>query len=233
MKAVILAAGEGMRMRPLTLEKPKPMLEVAGKPLLHHIWEFLPHEIDEVILVVGYKAKMIKKYFGKSFLGKNIVYVYQKTKKGTADALFLAKPHLNPSEKFLLLYADDLHDKKSIERCVKTEQGLLVCPVKNPREFGVVIADAQGNIIEIAEKPKKPKSNIAIVGVYVLDNRIFKYKPPRKKNGEYYLTSMIEQMIKDHPMKAIKTDFWHPVGYPKDLKTAEKIFPPWAEKKKK
>ena len=128
MKAVILAAGEGVRMRPLTLKKPKPLLELAGKSLLHHIWELLPNKINEVILVVGYKARMIKKYLGKSFLGKKIVYVHQKTKKGTADALFLAKPYLNPKEKFLLLYADDLHDKKVLKDACKLSGGFWYVP---------------------------------------------------------------------------------------------------------
>ncbi len=223
MKAVILAAGEGTRMRPLTLKKPKPMLELLGKPILHHIWELLPREINEVILVVGYKAEQIRAYFGDRFLGKKLTYVIQQEKKGTADALFLARPHLDPKEKFLLLYADDLHSKESIEKCLATEQGILVYPVKNPKEFGVVITDKKGNIADIEEKPKAPKTNIAAVGVYVLDSRIFNYPPTRSENGEYYLTSMIAKMLKDHPVQAVETSFWHPIGYPDDLAAAERI----------
>ena len=77
MQAVIMAAGEGRRMRPLTLELPKPLIKVAGKPILEHILDALPPEIDEVILVVGYKADMVKQHFGDSYHGRHIRYVYQ------------------------------------------------------------------------------------------------------------------------------------------------------------
>ena len=95
--------------------------------------------------------------------------------------------------------------------------------MKNPERFGVVVTNKKGKVLSIKEKPTKPETNIVAVGVYVLDHRIFKYKPTQSPNGEYYLTSMIKKMLKDHAVQAIKTSFWHPIGYPKDLKTAEKI----------
>ena len=75
----------------------------------------------------------------------------------------------------------------------------------------------------VREKPAKPKSNLVYVGVYVLDGRIFKYTPDRDENGEYFLTTMIQKMIKDHPVATHETAFWHPIGYPEDLATAEKV----------
>ena len=90
-------------MRPLTLEKPKPLIEVAGKSLLQHIWELLPAEIDEVILVVGYKGEMIRDFIGDTFLGKKVTYVTQERKLGTADAVRLCLPFLVKGERFLLL----------------------------------------------------------------------------------------------------------------------------------
>src|SRR3989344_8985294 len=109
MKAIILAAGEGKRMRPLTLTKPKPMLEVLDKPLLHWIIDSLPEEITEIILVIGYKGDQIKKYFGNSFGGRKITYIEQKEQLGTAHALKLVKPILKNGERFIFMYADDLH----------------------------------------------------------------------------------------------------------------------------
>ena len=88
MKAIIPCAGEGVRMRPLTLEKPKQLLEIAGRPILVRIFENLPDEIGEVVLVVGYMGDKIRDYFGDKFLGRKIRYVEQKEKLGTADALW-------------------------------------------------------------------------------------------------------------------------------------------------
>ena len=158
MQAVILAAGEGIRMRPLTIERPKPMLEIAGKPLLHHIFDILPREIKEVILVVGYRGNQIKEYFGNEFENKKIKYIWQKEKKGTAHALLLCRRYLK--NKFLLLYADDLHGKKGIQKCIKHDLAIIVSKAKNPERFGVVNIGRKNKIIRIEEKPKKPKSNL-------------------------------------------------------------------------
>lgn len=210
-------------MRPLTLERPKPMLEVSGKPLLHHIWKSLPSVIKEVVLVVGYKGEIIKSYFGDEYLGKKITYVFQENKTGTADALNLCRPYLDDHKRFLLLYADDLHSKKSIEKCLDYDRSILVASVVNPKKFGVVIINENNRIIEIEEKPENPKTNLVVTGVYVLDNNIFNYQATPSSSGEKYLTTMIDQLIKDHEVYAEETIFWHPVGYPEDLKSAEKI----------
>lgn len=223
MKAVILAAGKGMRLRPLTLNKPKCMVEIAGKPILEHIFDFLPDSIDEAILIVGYESEKIKSYLGKKFRGKKINYVTQDIASGTAHALQLACPFLDPEQKFLLIYADDLHDKKSIERCVKHPRGLLVYESPNPQNFGVIITDKNQKIVEIEEKPEKPKSNLVAAGIYVLDNHIFEYEAEQRKNGEYCLTTMIQKMIKDYDVVAEKTSFWLPVGFPEDINKAEEF----------
>ena len=219
MKAVILAAGEGLRMRPMTLELHKSMLPVMGKPLLHYIWQSLPEVIDEVVLVVGYKRETIQDYLGDEYLGKRITYVVQAEKTGTARALQLCQPHLMSEDNFLVLYADDLHHGPSIKRCLDHDRSILVSEVDDPRKFGVVITDDSGKVVEIEEKPAQPKSNLAACGVYVLDQKIFNYEPEQSSTGEYYLTDMIEQLIQDEPVFAVETEFWHPVGYPEDLVT--------------
>lgn len=222
MKAVILAAGEGVRMRPLTLHKPKPMIEVDGKPLLYHIISALPKKIKDIVLVVGYKREKIEDYFGHKFEDKKIRYVWQKEKKGTAHALFLCKKIIK-NEKFLLLYADDLHDNKSIEQCLKYDLSVLVARAEKPERFGVVLTDNRGKVLEIEEKPEKPKSNLVSTGALVLDKRIFNYKPKKHTNGEFYITDMMGGLIRDHKVVAQEASFWFPIGYPKDIKKAEKI----------
>jgi len=222
MKAVILAAGEGVRMRPLTNNCPKPMIKILGKPLLHHIIEALPDEVNELILVVGYLGDQIEKYFGKQFGRFKIKYVRQKEKLGTGHALHLCKKFLG-REKFLMLYADDLQSKTDLTDLLKHPLALLVRRVKDPRRFGVVAADKKGRILEIVEKPEHPVSNLASTGVKVLDSRIFKYPLVQHPNGEYYITYPLAQLAKEHKMMAVEASFWIPIGYPEDIKKAEKV----------
>ncbi|MFA5997341.1 MAG: nucleotidyltransferase family protein [Candidatus Paceibacterota bacterium] len=223
MKAVIFAAGEGKRLRPLTLERPKPLVEVAGKPLIQHIWEVLPGVIDEVVVVVGYKSEMLRDFLGDEFLAKKVTYVKQDKPLGTADALYLCKSHLENEDKFLLMYADDLHGRDGINRCLEHDMALLVHFVDDPRSFGVVVPNPDGTIRCIDEKPEYPKSNLAVTGVYVLTPEIFNYESTRVRNGERFLTDMIEEYIRHNPMHIVESDFWVPIGYPHDIEHAEEI----------
>lgn len=220
MKAVILAAGEGVRMRPLTDDRPKPMVELAGRPLLEHILETLPNEVDDIILVVGYLSDKIKNYFGEKFGRFKITYVYQAEKLGTAHALWLCKDLLG-KEKFLMLYADDLQLEKDIKKCLAHPLSILVSEVDDPRRFGVIVADKNGKVLDMVEKPEFPVSKIASTGVMALDHRIFNYPARKHENGEYYITDSLARMAKDHEIKIVKSSFWLPIGYPEDLKKAE------------
>lgn len=222
MKAVILAAGEGMRMRPLTDTKPKPMLEISGRPLLCHILDALPEEVDEVILVVGYLSDQIQSYFGERFGRFPIKYINQKAKLGTGHALRLCQDLLG-NERFLMLYADDLQSKEDLAKCLKYPLCILVKEVADPRRFGVVATDERGIVLEIVEKPENPFTNLVSTGVHVLDYRIFKYPLVRHSNGEYYITHPLAQLAKEHDLYAVRADFWLPIGYPEDLKKAEEI----------
>src|SRR3989338_8468553 len=123
MQAVILAAGEGVRMRPLTLTTPKPLLEVAGKFLLRHIVEALPSEVDELVIVIGYLGDQIKNYCGTEFCGKKVSYVWQKEKTGTGKALFLCEPLVRG--RFFMLYADDILGAEGLRECLKYYLSLM------------------------------------------------------------------------------------------------------------
>lgn len=223
MKAVIFAAGEGKRLHPLTLDKPKPLVEVLGKPLIQHIWEVLPSVIDEVIVVIGYKSEMMRDFLGNEFMGRKITYVEQLEPLGTAHALKLCKPYLENEEKFLLMYPDDIHDKVGVAKCVEYDASILVSFVDDPRRFGVVVPNEDGTIKNIEEKPEHPKSNLAATGVYVLNPNIFKYDAMHTKNGEYYITDMIEGYIHDNPVQIVESAFWIPIAYPHDITRAEEI----------
>lgn len=209
-------------MRPLTLTKPKPMLEVAGKPILHHIIDSLPREVNELVLVVGYLKDRIKNYFGNAFGRFNIHYVEQNEKLGNGHALFLCKDVLQ-NERFLVLFADDLQSPEALQNLLNHQLAIMVKGVEDPRRFGVVQTDTNNHVTRIIEKPENPPTNLAATGVYVLDSRIFSYPLIQHPNGEHYLTDVVTQMVKDYPMKAVTTSFWVPIGYPEDLKKAEEI----------
>lgn len=219
MQAVILAAGQGKRMQPLTFERPKPLIEVAGKPLIEHVIDALPTEIDEVIVIVGYKGDMIKKHLGTSYGGHTITYVFQWMPAGTAHALSIARPFL--SGRFLLLNADDIHGAPALAEMVKHPLSLLVSPHPTPEKFGVVTKKADGTLDSIIEKPEQPVGNLVSTGAMVLDDRVFNYDAPRHANGEYYITDPFGALAKDVPMHVIEQDLWIPVGCPEDIPKAE------------
>lgn len=222
MKAVILAAGIGSRMMPLTKDQPKPMVRLCGKPILEHILNSLPNEIDEILIVVGYKKESIQNYFGSSFRSIKITYVVQESPAGTADALLLCRPFFTEDERFLVLNADDIYDKESLERCLVHPRALLVSEVVDPRAFGVVEL-RDGVVTKLVEKPEHPASNFVAPGAYVLDTHLFEYEPIPAKNGERFFTTMLSQMLKDYPVHAQTVGVWINCTSPADIEKAEKM----------
>ena len=224
MQAIILAAGKGARMRPLTDTIPKSLVPLAGKPLLFYTFAALPKEITEVILVIGYLGAHIQRLCGTSYQGRAIRYVTQKEALGTGKALFLCKPFIKKNEPFLVMYADDLYKKEDVANLLAHPLAMLVKEVGNPRAFGVVACDANNCVTELIEKPQDPVSNLANIGVYVLDDRIFQYEPRQHTNSEYYLTDSIAQLAKNHPIIAVPASFWVPIASPEDIAKAELNF---------
>lgn len=223
MKAIILAAGEGKRLWPLTKSKPKPLLLVSRKTIIDRIIEELPDEITELIIVIGYKGDQIKEHLGTHVLGRPVTYVYQEKQLGTAHALGLCRQYIKPGERFMYIVGDDLHKKEFFEKLLKNERAVLVQEQEHPEHFGVVEVSEDGFVKSIEEKPEHPKSNLVSTGVFVLDDTLFNYQARLQDNGEYYMTDQIQKMIKDHKLKAEKTDFWQPIGYPEDLDRAEEL----------
>ena len=223
MKAIILAGGEGTRLKPLTNNVPKPMVQVLGRPILEHILEALPKEITELLIVVGYKAEVIRDHFGFQYQDRKISYIQQDQRLGTAHALGLCRRYFSPNERFLYMVADDLHLAKALSNLLQHERGILVSKHAEPSRFGVVEVTEDNIVRGIEEKPEQPRSNLVSTGVYVLDTQIFNYPARLEVNGEYYITSQVEKMLKDYPLTAVQTDFWHPIGYPEDIALAEDL----------
>ncbi len=218
MQAVILAAGEGTRMRPLTLTCPKPLVLVAGKPIIEHVVSALPEEIDEIIIVVKYLQEQIRAYCGDIFCGKRVTYVEQGDTKGTAGALSYARPFIEG--RFLITFADDLLAKKDLEELIKHEYSTLVTIHDHPENFGVVSLNQDGTLRTIIEKPEHPETNLISTGVSVLSPKIFDYEPEEKR-GELFMTGMITGLAKEFPVAVVEASFWQPVGSPQDIPKAE------------
>ncbi|NJD75883.1 MAG: glucose-1-phosphate thymidylyltransferase [Candidatus Methanoperedens sp.] len=201
MKAVILAAGEGLRCRPLTLTRSKVMLPVANKPLLEHIIRAVAeNDVSEIILVVGYKKERIMDYFGDGLeFGVKISYVFQDAQLGTAHAVKQAKEHIDCD--FLVLNGDNLIDKDTISDIMKGRNGyvtLLAVEREQTTGYGVVLSE-NGRVVKILEKPKEVVSHLVNAGVYLFSREIFDEidKTSVSDTGEYAITDTIQQIILD------------------------------------
>lgn len=221
MQCVILAAGKGTRLRPLTENIPKPLVIVAGKPLLEHIVDALPSAVKELIIVTGYLEDKIKEHCGAEYKGRKVTYVTQEEQKGTGHALWLCKDHIKG--RFLFMFADDLHGVQDIARATSYTRSMLTLTTNTPERFGIVVRHPDGTLAEMIEKPTHPPSNMASTGVFVLDEHIFKFEPKVQMNGEFYHTDMVREYAKEYPIAVVEQQVWIPIGYPEDVERAEKI----------
>ena len=217
MKAVILAAGEGTRLRPFTETMPKVMLPVGNKPILEHIIDSVKNSgIEEIIIVVGYKKEVIMEYF-KDYEGVKITYVTQEKQLGTAHALLQAKTRITDS--FLVLSGDNIIDQKSISKLTNdnSEYSLLIKEHPHPSKYGVVLIEK--NILkQIVEKPEKELGKFISTGIYKLPKNIFKKIQELNNMGIFDLTSVIQSVIKEgNNVNTIKADLWMDIVYPWDL----------------
>ena len=217
MKAVILAAGEGKRLRPFTETMPKVMLPVANKPILEYALDAVRKSgIDEVIVVVGYKKEVIMEYFER-YDGMNINYVTQVKQLGTAHALLQAKEYIK--EPFLVLSGDNIVDEHSISTLIKTqsEYAMLIGENPQPSKYGVVFIE--NNILKkIVKQPLEKKGGFISTGIYIFPPTIFDHVAAFVSQGNYSLFSVIQSIVDDGARIAtLPTDAWMDIVYPWDL----------------
>jgi len=232
MKAVVLAAGKGTRLRPLTDDKPKGMVEVDDKPLLTHCFEQLAElGADEFVVVVGYLKESIIEHYGDEFEGIPITYTHQRDQKGLAHALLMVEEHID--DDFMLMLGDNifnanLQDVVRRQREDRADAAFLVeeVPWEEAGRYGVCETNAYGEITDVVEKPDEPESNLVMTGFYTFSPAIFhacKLVQPSNRD-EYEISEAIDLLIRSgRTIDAIGIDGWRiDVGYPEDREEAER-----------
>jgi UDP-N-acetylglucosamine diphosphorylase/glucosamine-1-phosphate N-acetyltransferase len=213
-QAIILAAGEGQRLRPFTVNRPKAMLSIADRPILQYVVEALAQcGIRSIIFVVGYKKEQVYDYMGAGEkLGVDITYITQESQLGTAHALAQAKEAAE--DEFLVLPGDNLIEAATIAEFITTPpEAVLVKRVDNPVRYGVVNM-ADGEAKDIVEKPKEAGSNVVNTGIYAFTKEIFRYT-----EAVLDIPDALNNMIAEgHTISALETEgTWLDVVYPWDI----------------
>lgn len=230
MKAVILAAGEGVRLLPITATRPKHLIRVGEKVILEHCLDALKaNGITEVIIVTHYMSQAIRDYFGDgSKFGFKLTYVEQKAVLGTGNAASIIEPHVDSD--FVLVYGDLLFSPDAVRTVLtayevdKPVAILAVVAVDKPESYGVIEFDLAKKFKRIVEKPKREEapSNLANAGLYVFSKEIFDVlrRVKRSVRGEWELTDAITLLAQEDKtvlVTEISKSDWFDVGRPWDL----------------
>ena len=215
---VMLAAGQGKRMQPLTYTRPKVMLPIANKPIIE--WNLLKAKsigITQFLFIIGYKSEMVRNYFQDgSAWGVQINYVNQGMPKGTGHAISLVESFID--DEFVVISGDTIFGTDDIRKINDTPISMGVCEVSKPEDYGVV--DIQDDHVNhIYEKIKDPISHMINAGIYHFTNDIFGYikKTGLSKRGEYELTDAVNTLTSEKPMRSVVIKKWQDIGYPWDM----------------
>ena len=231
MKAILLAAGEGQRLRPLTDLTPKPLLKILDKAILERTIESLAkYGVNDFIIITNYREEKIINYLSDKFPSFNIIYVHQKEIKGTGNAFLLAKEHIE--DRFFIgvngdcIYSEHLI-RKTVESANQEKMAVAGKMVDNPEDYGVIFVDENSIPYKMKEKPPRTEiqKGYANIGLYSLNTEIFSILEEMEKKGEvsprgeYELPYAINKMLseKKHNVQLItlqENDYWFDIGKP-------------------
>ena len=234
MKGLILAGGYGTRLRPLTSTGPKQLIPIGNKPVIYYAIEDLKEAgITDIGIILGTNMpeKIIEKVGDGSQWGVKITYIMQGEPLGLAHAAYTAKDFMK-NHPFVMYLGDNLL-KNGIKKLVddfkkgKAECSIALCSVPNPKMFGVAELDKEGKVNKLVEKPREPKSNLALVGVYIFKKSIFNAIDniePSWRN-ELEITDAIQKLIDtDKKVEShIVQGWWKDTGLPDDLIHANEL----------
>jgi glucose-1-phosphate thymidylyltransferase len=231
MKAVVLAAGKGTRLEPLTDDTPKALVEVADRPLIEHVFDSLVElGIDDFVVVVGHLKEQIIERFDDEYRDIPITYTHQREQLGLAHALLQAEPYID--DEFVLMLGDNvfranLGDVLNRQREDRADAAFLVeeVPSDEASRYGVCRTNEFGEIVELIEKPDNPPSNLVMTGFYTFTPAIFHacHLVEPSDRGEYELPDAVDLLIQSgRTIDAIRMDGWRiDVGYPEDKEQAD------------
>jgi UDP-N-acetylglucosamine diphosphorylase/glucosamine-1-phosphate N-acetyltransferase len=216
MQAVILAAGQGTRMRPLTESTPKPMLPVADRPLVAHTADAaIAAGASELIIVVGYEADAVREYFGDEYDGIPVTFAVQDEQRGTADAVRAASDDIDGD--FGVFNGDNLYDTEAITQLVEQRPAIAAVHVDKPQNYGV-LSTAGNRVTGIVEKPADPPSTLANAGAYTFPQEALDWLDvPESDRGEFEITDVVARVIDEFDVTSVELDRWLDVGRPWEL----------------
>ncbi|MCL4325433.1 MAG: NDP-sugar synthase [Candidatus Thermoplasmatota archaeon] len=225
MKGVILAGGEGTRLRPLTTHIPKPLINIAGKPCIGYVIEsLLSANINDIIITTGYLSdKLMKGIAINDFKSASILYSFEGTPKGTAGAVKILEDYLDST---FIVASGDVLSKINVNEFLKFHRSkeaditIALTEVKNPEEYGIVELDSDNAIVKFKEKPKKEEqfSNLINTGIYIIEPRVLK-EIPVSKPFDFSKQLFPELLRKKYRLYGWKmlSDLWRDIGRPEDL----------------
>jgi len=219
LKVIVPLAGRGTRLLPLTKRVPKPLVHVAGRPVMDYVMDTIAGlDVEELIVITGHLKAQVEQYI-TSHYRIPARFIEQRTLDGTAGAIHLARPYV--SGPVLIIFVDTLFDADlSVVRTTDADGILWAKEVENYQRFGVIVTDARGYMARIVEKPDTPVSKLANIGLYYIKDwrTLFEgiaevMRRPPGKGGEYYLTDAFQYMV-DHGRKLVVGEVtgWYDCG---------------------
>jgi len=221
MKAIIPVAGAGTRLRPLTYTQPKPLIPIAGKPIISFIIDqLLEVGVEEFVFIIGYLGEKIKLYVEEQYPKLKKEFVSQKEREGSGHAIWTARKALRGVDEAIIVFGDSILDIDFKAFMANEHSCLAIRRVDDPRDFGVVEFDDEKKVIRLVEKPKIPKSNMAMVGLYkikelplLLKALNHNIKKNRRTGEEFPLTDGLMRMIeKGVIFNTIGVNNWYDCG---------------------
>ena len=221
-----MAGGKGARMRPLTLQTPKPLLELQNQPILAWSLMSLPDIVDRVLIVVSYLKEQIERFMARQTLCADYTIVEQlPAPLGTGHALRCCQTHLRRDD-FLVINGDDLYAREALHRLAQCDIGILSILREDFDNFGVIVTDADGHFQRIDEKPPRDRYQAPApcsIGAYKFTSDVFNYELPQTGRGEYEISDYVSLLAGEGPVTVVDSPFWLPIGDRAALKAAQSV----------